>query len=703
MTILWICGLPEEVRKVHPVTDVPSAAWSWVVGHLPPPKDVELHVLCPVFGMKDVETHFDHGGAHWHCFRLKRWEPLFLRLRFHWSIRAFVRNLKPDVVHGWGGESGCGLLATYCSPYAVVSVQGLLKMLCANAKRWHIQVPELGSVSAWFRRVLEGWTYRRAHRLLVESETAAESLRALYGLESEVILHPLRPEFVLTQRSVTAVQAGLATRASQAERMRVPREAETGVTNFLFVGQMTARKGVMDALMSFSGLDDKSARLVMVGSGDQDGEIDGFIARQGIGNRVRWIKSCSADELRLLMAGASAIVAPSYGDTGPTILKEALSQGLYPICYDNTGAAELVKRYGWGRLVPTGDIGALKAAMADVPEHKNMTIAEIVQKDLCREKAWEGLSNIYSDVMSPVDFVMQRGSSPAIRQRVTHLRRMCAGLRDNGRGKRVVVSCCTGIRQNLRTALGARFKRRKVIREINEWPLSVTWSESKIKQWFEVKVLPKLFDGFICISDALVEFCREHGRKGAKIVKIPMTVDVEAIDSVRRIVEPPNTQNTRKICYAGGMTEAKDGVGTLKQAWEIVKTQFSDIDLKLLHGVSHEEAIAEMKYADCLVLARPDSQQARAGFPTKLGEYLALGRPVVVTKVGEIPRFLEDGKTAYLVEPGSVGSLANKLQEVFADKERAEKIGLVGKEVAKTRFDWRNHEGTLCEWMRSFI
>jgi len=671
MTILWICGLPEEVRKAHPVTDVPSAAWSWIVGHLPPPKDVELHIICPVFGMKECEAHFEYGGAQWHCFRLKRWEPLFLRLRFYWSIRAFVKELKPDVVHGWGGESGCGLLATYCSPFAVVSVQGLLRMLCANARRWKIQIPECGTVASWFRRVLEGWTYRRAHRLLVESATAAESLRTLYGLESEVIPHPLRREFLV-------------------DHERHERHENGSV--FLFVGQMTARKGAIDVLTAFRELGDKTAKLVMVGSGDLDSEIDDFIVRHGIGNRVRRIKSCSANELRSLMAEASAIAVPSYGDTGPTVLKEALSQGLCPICYDNTGAAELVKRYGGGRLVPTGDVGALKVAMADVPEHNNMIVAEIVRKDLCREKAWAELSNVYSDVASPVDFVMQRGSSPAIRERGTHLRRMCAGLRSNRRGKRSVVSCCTGIRQNLRVVLGAKLKRRKVIREINEWPFSVTWNECRIKQWFEVNVLPKLFDGFICISDVLIDFCREHGRKGVKIVKIPMTVDVEEVESVIGTSDDIGDY----VCYAGSLSEEKDGVETLRSAC-------SAFELKILNGLPRHEALRIMSKARCLVLARPDSQQARAGFPTKLGEYLALGRPVVVTKVGEMPRFLEDGRTAYLVEPGNVESFANKLREVFADKEKAEKIGLAGKGVAKSCFDLRNHERTLCEWMRSFI
>lgn len=381
MTILWICGLPEEVRKEHPVTDVPSAAWSWIVGHLPPPKDVELHILCPVFGMKDTEVRFDHGGAHWHCFRLKRWEPLFLRLRFYWSIQAFVKSLKPDVVHGWGGESGCGLLATYCSPYAVVSVQGLLRMICVNAKRWQIKIPECASISSWFRRVLEIWTYRRAHRLLVESETAAESLRTLYGLESEVVSHPLRGGFVVNHGAHRIHGKG---------------------NKFLFVGQMTARKGAMDVLTAFSGLDDKSARLVMVGSGDQDGEIDDFIAKHGIGNSVRRIKSCSADELRSLMAEASAIVVPSYGDTGPTVLKEALSQGLYPICYDNTGAAELVNLYKFGVLVPTGDVLRLMVEMESFmarshedEEKRRGGVVEKIRHDLSAQLVWTRLRSAY--------------------------------------------------------------------------------------------------------------------------------------------------------------------------------------------------------------------------------------------------------------------------------------------------------------------
>ena len=654
----------------HPVTDIPSAAWSWIVGHLPPPKDVELHIICPVFGMKEREAHFEHGGAQWHCFRLKRWEPLFLRLRFYWSIRSFVKKLKPDVVHGWGGESGCGLLATYCSPFAVVSVQGLLRMLCANARQWHIQVPEMGSLSAWYRRWMENRTYRRAHSLLVESETARDGLRMLYGLDAEVVPHPIRPEFALTQRH---------------------RSVETRVTNFLFVGQMTARKGAMDALKAFAAMDNQDALLTMVGAGDLDVEIDSYIQEHGLMKRVKRVACCSAGELLKLMDEANAILVPTYGDTGPTILKEALSQGIYPISYGNTGAAELVARYSFGEVCATGDWKSLGKAMdrfCEESKERNHKIAERVRRDLSRESAWRSLRRVYARTHFEVP--PQRGG--AVGQRIGHFAKMLEN------GSPVVISFHTGVRQNLRAVRKARKAGLRVVREINEWPLSVTWKEGWFKRWFEVNVLPKFFDGAICISDVLVDFWSKHGRKGAPILKLPMTVDVEAIEN---ILSAP-CGNVPYICYAGGMTEEKDGVETLKRAYEIVKRQYPQVELKLFHDLPHAEAVSVMKGAAGLVLARPDSLQARAGFPTKLGEYLATGRPVVVTRTGEIDRFLVDGESAYLAEPGNVEDIARQICAVFADDGKAERIGSAGRDVALREFDLRVHGKALQGWLRQF-
>lgn len=308
----------------------------------------------------------------------------------------------------------------------------------------------------------------------------------------------------------------------------------------------------------------------------------------------------------------------------------------------------------------------------------------------------------------------------AIGQRMRLLERMAEPF--TGRGKRVVISGHTGVRQNLATVIRAKLKGWKIVREINEWPLSATWNESKLKQWVEIHLLPKLFDGAICISDVLVDFWRKHGRKGVPILKLPILVDVEEVEKVSGSRLQVSNEKPY-VCYAGGMTEAKDGVETLKRAFERVRGEVSgcefqvsgfgfqggDLELKMISGKSHEEVIRIMKDAVCLVLARPDSLQARAGFPTKLGEYLATGRPVVVTDTGETGRYLKDGENAYIVRIDECSNVrmekavAEKILEVLRDPVRAERIGAAGMEVAKRCFDWHVHAEELREWLKQFI
>ena len=94
-----------------------------------------------------------------------------------------------------------------------------------------------------------------------------------------------------------------------------------------------------------------------------------------------------------------------------------------------------------------------------------------------------------------------------------------------------------------------------------------------------------------------------------------------------------------------------------------------------------------LKNAKVLALDRPKNKQADYGFPTKLGEYLLTENPVVVTKVGTIPDFLEDGVSALMSEERNPEEFASKICWALEHPDEAAIIGRAGAEVAMKYFN----------------
>jgi glycosyltransferase involved in cell wall biosynthesis len=95
-----------------------------------------------------------------------------------------------------------------------------------------------------------------------------------------------------------------------------------------------------------------------------------------------------------------------------------------------------------------------------------------------------------------------------------------------------------------------------------------------------------------------------------------------------------------------------------------------------------------------LTAPKIDHQVNRAGVPAKLAEYLALGRPVVVSRVGDIPIYLQDGHDAILCEPGRPESLANALQQALSNDELSRRVSRNARQTAQEQFDYR-HIGAM--------
>ncbi|HEX8563952.1 MAG TPA: glycosyltransferase family 4 protein [Flavobacterium sp.] len=72
-------------------------------------------------------------------------------------------------------------------------------------------------------------------------------------------------------------------------------------------------------------------------------------------------------------------------------------------------------------------------------------------------------------------------------------------------------------------------------------------------------------------------------------------------------------------------------------------------------------------------------------------EAMISGKPVIAANHGGLTEIVVDGETGYLFEPGNPTALANSIEKILADPQKAHQFGSVGQERAKTHFSLQSH------------
>jgi glycosyltransferase involved in cell wall biosynthesis len=116
-------------------------------------------------------------------------------------------------------------------------------------------------------------------------------------------------------------------------------------------------------------------------------------------------------------------------------------------------------------------------------------------------------------------------------------------------------------------------------------------------------------------------------------------------------------------------------------------------------ALPHDEALRRL--AACHVLASPHVRLPTGepffGSPTKLFEYMGLGRPIVASRLGQIAELLEDGRTARLVAPGDPTALAQAIAEILASPDRGQALGEAARREAQDRHTWQHRTRDILE------
>jgi glycosyltransferase involved in cell wall biosynthesis len=271
----------------------------------------------------------------------------------------------------------------------------------------------------------------------------------------------------------------------------------------------------------------------------------------------------------------------------------------------------------------------------------------------------------------------------------------------------------------------SKLLRTKLITECSEHPLKdfQGGTVTKIKGTAKFYIESRMCDGILCISRFLVDFHKARGVNPKKLFHISSTVDAS------RFIKTGIKPITKKyIGYFGSLTFKRDNVDLLIKAFArfsqlhpdvyLVLGGFSTPDVKkqmtemisqleiqervvITEYLTREEILQYIIHADVLVMVRSNDLEASASYPSKLSEFLATGRPVITVNVGEIADFITDKVNGFLIEPGDVDALANRLDFIFNNYQFAEQVGLKGKELTSGVFDYKFQAGRMIDFIQS--
>lgn len=216
-------------------------------------------------------------------------------------------------------------------------------------------------------------------------------------------------------------------------------------------------------------------------------------------------------------------------------------------------------------------------------------------------------------------------------------------------------------------------------------------------------------DGYVAISEHLRQRAMLVSKGKLPVELVPVTVNLDYFP--QKTYQPD--KNNLRIFYGGSFGE-KDGLGYLVDAFGEICRQHNSVKL-LLSGAGHgrdmeliksriEQSPAKdsisflgflstadyystLNNCDIFCMTRVNSRYANAGFPFKLGEFMASGKAVIATNVGDVPLYLRDNFNSLLINPNSTEELVDAITTVIESPEKIISLGAEARKTAENNFD----------------
>ena len=213
----------------------------------------------------------------------------------------------------------------------------------------------------------------------------------------------------------------------------------------------------------------------------------------------------------------------------------------------------------------------------------------------------------------------------------------------------------------------------------------------------------------IAISTLLENF---YKKRDCNVIRIPTILDCDKFKYLKI------TKNAKIVISYAGSPANKDNITNVVKAvlflkekeremlqldfygitWDFFrKNKLKENEIEILknsvkcHGrISYDEVKKRIHLSDFTILLRPDRRSSHAGFPTKIGESMAMGVPVITNITSDLNLYIHNKIEGILCENETPVECAKVLRDVLKRKKE-ENIVLREKarECALRSFDYR--------------
>lgn len=165
---------------------------------------------------------------------------------------------------------------------------------------------------------------------------------------------------------------------------------------FVFIGSVTARKGVPALLKAWENIDTKNAELLIIGPiGDKERKL---IPTK---ENIKVLGKIPNESLPEIIDDCHVFVFPSYFEGFGLVILEAMASGLIPITTDATAGPDIIENGKEGFIYHAYDeeklVGHLKYCMANRDELKNISYAARTKAEMY---TWDAYGERYYNLIN---------------------------------------------------------------------------------------------------------------------------------------------------------------------------------------------------------------------------------------------------------------------------------------------------------------